>query len=240
MPAHQTLPAPLDVLAQELASIGTLERATKEKEYLKSARSHFGVPIPEIRKRAKALLKREKPDRERLWHWVDLLWTAGVHEMCFAATTLLRFGNQLDASDLPRIAQLIREAKTWALVDPLAIYVTGSLVEAHPNDADAVLDAWSTDEDFWVRRAAMLALLIPLRQGEGDWTRFTRYADAMLEEKEFFIRKAIGWVLRERAKRRPEEVIAWSQPRWSRMSGVTRREVVKPLSEADRARLVTS
>ena len=45
----------------------------------------------------------------------------------------------------------------------------------------------------------MLALLVPLRRGGGDFTRFGRYADAMLEEKEFFIRKAIGWVLRDTA-----------------------------------------
>jgi len=58
------------------------------------------------------------------------------------------------------------------------------------------------DDDFWLRRSAMLGLLRPLRAGGGDFERFARYADAMLEEKEFFVRKAIGWVLREVAKRR--------------------------------------
>ena len=58
----------------------------------------------------------------------------------------------------------------------------------------------------------------------------------MLEEKEFFIRKAIGWVLREAGKRRPDEVAAWLAPRTGRASGVTMREAVKYLPAADRER----
>jgi 3-methyladenine DNA glycosylase AlkD len=57
----------------------------------------------------------------------------------------------------------------------------------------------------------------------------------MLDEKEFFIRKAIGWVLRETGKKRPDLVFEWVLPRASRMSGVTRREAVKPMTEEQRA-----
>jgi 3-methyladenine DNA glycosylase AlkD len=54
----------------------------------------------------------------------------------------------------------------------------------------------------------------------------------MLDESEFFIRKAIGWVLRETGKRRPDEVYAWLAPRTARASGVTMREAVKHLGAA--------
>jgi 3-methyladenine DNA glycosylase AlkD len=53
----------------------------------------------------------------------------------------------------------------------------------------------------------------------------------MIEEKEFFIRKAIGWVLRETSKKRPDEVYAWLAPRTHRASGVTMREAVKYLDD---------
>lgn len=56
----------------------------------------------------------------------------------------------------------------------------------------------------------------------------------MLEEKEFFIRKAIGWVLRDTAKKRPELVFDWLLPRAHRASGVTIREAVKHLSADQR------
>jgi 3-methyladenine DNA glycosylase AlkD len=104
---------------------------------------------------------------------------------------------------------------------------------AHP-DLTTVLDRWATDDDFWLRRSALLALLVPLRKGGGDLDRFLRHADAMLDEKEFFVRKAIGWVLRDVGKKRPDVVFAWLLPRARRASGVTLREAVKPLGPEQR------
>jgi len=101
-----------------------------------------------------------------------------------------------------------------------------------------VLDRWATDGDFWIRRSAMLALMLSLRRGEGDSSRLFRYADSMLEEKEFFIRKAIGWVLREMSKSRPEVVREYLASRVDRVSGLTLREGAKRLPEADREALL--
>ena len=84
----------------------------------------------------------------------------------------------------------------------------------------------------------MLALLRPVRRGDGDFERFSRYADAMLDEKEFFIRKAIGWVLRETSKKRPDLVDTWISARTGRASGVTMREAVRYLDPARRAELM--
>ena len=110
----------------------------------------------------------------------------------------------------------------------------GGLAERHP-ELGVVLYRWATDQDFWIRRAALLALLGPLRRGQGEFERFSGYADAMLEDKEFFVRKAIGWVLRETAKKLPDLVYTWLLPRAARASGVTIREAIKPLSEQQRS-----
>jgi 3-methyladenine DNA glycosylase AlkD len=134
----------------------------------------------------------------------------------------------LRADDAALVERMLRTARTWALVDGLAEHVMGGLTERFP-ELTATLDRWAADDDFWLRRSALLALLRPLRRGEGDFERFSRYADQMLEEKEFFIRKAIGWVLRDTAKRRPDLVAGWLAPRAHRASGVTMREAVKPL-----------
>jgi 3-methyladenine DNA glycosylase AlkD len=144
----------------------------------------------------------------------------------------------LARDDLPLLERLLREARTWALVDPLAIEVVGPLLESHP-DARTVLDAWAVDADFWLRRSVLLTHLLPMRRGDaGVFARFADFADDMLEEREFFIRKAIGWVLRERAKKRPAEVLAWLEPRRERASGLTLREASKHLNREDRARLL--
>jgi 3-methyladenine DNA glycosylase AlkD len=101
------------------------------------------------------------------------------------------------------------------------------------------LDRWARDDDFWVRRASLLAELAPLKHG-APFEPFARRADALLEEREFFIRKAIGWVLRDTAKRRADEVFAWLAPRTDRVSGVTIREAVKYLDERRASRLMAA
>ena len=150
-----------------------------------------------------------------------------------AVLLLDAFPTLLRTADIHMVERLIRESKTWAFVDELAIAVAGPLIERSPRLL-AIADRWARDDDFWLRRSAMLALLPPLRRGGGDFERFARYAESMLEEREFFIRKAIGWVLRETSKQRPDLVYHWLRPRAARASMVTVREAVKYLSPAQR------
>ena len=225
-------------LEDTLRDLGTPERAAQEKRYLKSALEHFGTTVPLIRRTVRQSL-REAPDltRVELLRAVASLWSRPVHECRAAAVELLDHrGALLESGDLALVEQLLRTAQTWALVDPLAARVAGGLVERFPA-LSATLDRWSTDDDFWLRRAAMLALLLPLRRGDGDFARFGRYADPLLADREFFVRKAIGWILREVARKRPDLVTAWLLPRAARASGLTFREGTRALPPAQRAQL---
>lgn len=168
------------------------------------------------------------------------LWVAPVHERRMAAVELLDLrSGLLQPPDLALVERLVRESQTWALVDGLAASVAGSLVERFP-ELGETLDRWSVDPDFWVRRSSLLALLGPIRRGGGDFVRFSGYADRMLEERQFFIRKAIGWVLREAGRKRPDVVYSWLLPRAQRASGVTVREAVKYLPEVQREEILAA
>ncbi len=223
----------------ELRAAGDPERAEGEKRYLKSALEHYGTGVPATRRVVKTALARHPGlAHADVVGIAEALWARPVHECRAAAVELLDLrGELLGPGDIGLLERLIRESRTWALVDGLAASVTGPLVERCP-ELGAVLDRWAADDDFWVRRSALLALLLPLRQGRGDFERFGRYADAMLEEKEFFVRKAIGWVLRDTSRKRPELVSAWLRPRAGRASGVTVREAVKHLPEAERGEIM--
>lgn len=224
-------------IAKALPPLGTTERAQGSKAYLKSDLEFYGLTMPVLRKTVLALAKSAAPDRAAVLAAAKTLWAKPVFELRAAAVELLvKYVRILTPGDAPLIERFIREAKTWALVDTLAPMVMGPLFEAHPT-LGRTLDRWAKDRDFWIRRAAMLTLLVPLRKGAGDFDRFARYADTMLEEKEFFIRKAIGWILREVSKKRPALVVDWLEPRANRASGVTLREAVKYLSAAQRKRL---
>ncbi len=228
-------------LEHRLREAGNPERAVAERAYLKSSMEFAGVGLPGLRGIVRALLPRRPiMARDSLLAVVTELWARPLFECRLAASVLLAdHGEALVPADAALLERLIREAGTWALVDELAPVVMGGLVERYP-ELTAVLDRWAADEDFWVRRAALLSLLRPLRRGEGDFGRFARYADIMLAEREFFIRKAIGWVLRDTGRRRPDLVAAWLEPRIGQVSGVTLREAVKPLPPETAARLLAA
>ena len=217
---------------------GDPERAGHMRAYLKSDLEFRGVETAGIREQVTGFLQAHRSlAREDVVALTLACWERPVYELrAFACGVLGRRTDLLAADDIALFEDLLRRSHTWAYVDSLSGYV-GTLVETHPELA-AVLDRWAKDDDFWIRRTAMLALLPALRRGEGDLDRFLRYADLMLDESEFFIRKAIGWVLREVAKRRPDAVYRFLAPRIDRVSGVTIREAVKYLPDAQNDELM--
>jgi 3-methyladenine DNA glycosylase AlkD len=229
-----------DDLERDLRALGTPERAEGEKRYLKSDLDFLGVSVWGIRKVMNAFAEQHRDlPRDDVVALIETLWAKPVFERRMMAAMLLEeYVAVLEPSDLELIKRLIRESKTWALVDVLSGDVVGEIILRNPNVA-ARLDAWAKDDDIWVRRSALLAQLLPLKRG-ASFRRFASYADAMIDEKEFFIRKAIGWVLRETAKRRPDEVYEWLAPRAHRASGVTMREAVKYLDDVRKDALMSA
>jgi 3-methyladenine DNA glycosylase AlkD len=229
-------------LIEALRPLGTPERAAQEKRYLKSELDFLGVPLPAIRRVVTATARRHRDlTRDELVAWATDLWRSPLWESRVAAVELLRFRvRDLDSDDMPLLEGLIRAAATWALVDGLSGDIAGQIALRHPGTAWPVIDAWASDGDFWVRRSALLCLLPGIRALHPDLDRLDRYAAAMIGEKEFFIRKAIGWVLRELSKKNPAYVIAWTEQHLPEMSGVTFREAVRRLPEPDAAHLIAS
>ena len=230
-----------DGLEERLRGLGTAERAEGERRYLKSDLAFLGARLGEIHAAARDVLRRHPGlGHDELVALAEALWSVPVFERRMASVELLARGAALlEVDDLSLIERLVRESKTWALVDALADDVVGRIVEREPDAATPSVDRWATDDDFWLRRASLLAELRALRAGAA-LDRFVARADPMLDEREFFIRKAIGWVLREAGKRRPDDVVAWLAPRTHRASGVTMREAVKYLAPPDAERLMAA
>ena len=226
-------------LEQRLYALGSRERAEGAKAYLKSELEFAGVDTPTLRREVRELLRaRRELTKRELLALVRALWARPVFELrAFAVELLAAREDALTPAELPLLERLLRDSGTWALVDAIAPRIVGPLFERHRERVGPVLDRWAEDEDFWLRRAALLALLVPLRRGGGDWRRFVRYADDMLGEREYFLRKAIGWVLREVAKTHPERVVEFLSPRLARVSGLTFREATKHLSRRHRLAL---
>jgi len=234
----------MDVIAvaerieRDLRETASPERAIREKAYLKSDLEHIGVPVPAIRKITIGATR--SLDHDQTLALVAELWESNIHELRMAAIeTLIGNVKLLAPADLPVAERLIRDSLTWAYVDALAVRIVGGLLVRDPSLA-TTLDKWITDENFWIRRTAILALLPAIRSGSGDLDRLSAYGDLLLTEKEFFIRKALGWALREVVKTNPAWVVGWVTPRIPRISGVTIREATRNLPEATATRLMTA
>ena len=151
-----------------LEPLGTAERAQGEKKYLKSDLEFLGVKVPEVRRQAKGwLAQRSEFERDELLSIADKLWTSSVHELRTFGIEILTFRLRLlESADIDLLERMLHKANTWAHVDAIAVHIVGALVE-RDRSLLATTDEWSSDQNFWLRRSAMLALLPGLRKGGG-------------------------------------------------------------------------
>ena len=236
-----SIPTLVSGFDHDLDGLGTAARATYDQQYHKSEFAHMGVPTPDLRKLVKGMYKEiggRRATHADITTLAAALWDTDIYERRLAAVFLLAQGvRQLTAADLQNLTLMLRDAPMWSLVDPISGDIAGKIALRDREGTAPTLDDWATDPDFWLRRAALLALIPGIREGKADLVRFTRYADPMLTEREFFIRKALGWVLREIAHKDPTWTTAWLTPRLHRLSGVTFREAIRRLPEEASTRL---
>ncbi len=221
-----------------LRALGTPQRAGSEKAYLRSNLRFYGTAVPDIR-RVAAEFARAHPDlgRDDLRRIVEAAYATDVHELRSVAIALLdRKKSLLGERDLSWLLGLVDASNTWAHVDWLAVAVIGDIVGRDPSSLRR-LPRWAKSRNFWVRRTALLAQHDMLKQGGGDFRLFAGLAAGMLDEREFFIRKAIGWVLREVSKKRATLVYEFLRDQRDRVSRLTLQEGAKYLSASQRARL---
>jgi len=221
---------------QRFAAAGRAERATYERAYMKSALQFHGVDAATIRAACAEFCKTQTLDHDAVVAVVDTLYASDWFDLHSAAVGVLERKKKLvGVDDAAWLIGLVRRSACWAHVDWLA---TKIVPHALPQKPRALLRAWARDDDFWVRRTALLAQLDALRAGGGDFALFAELAVPMLGEKEFFIRKAIGWVLRDTSKKRPVLVRDFVAEHGGNMSGLTLREATRRLPAKLRASLV--
>lgn len=226
-------------LHEALAEAGTAERAEGSKAYLKSPLKFHGVDVPTGRRIARQWARGHREAAlDEVCTLAERLWASGWHEDRFLAVMLLnQRAGELSAAQLPLIERMLGEVHTWANLDAVAIWVVGATIDNDPGVL-AALPRWAESPNFWVRRAAILAQIPQFRQGAGDLDLFERLAAPMFDEgadwardERFFIRKAIGWTLREIGKARPDWVLGFVNRHRAAMSGLTFREAIRNLPE---------
>ena len=220
-----------DQVRGALAERADPENAAAMAAYLKTDQPFFGVKRPDRVPIEQAAAKAFAPSTAAAYREQVLeLWRQPERECQYTALTLARRWKRfVTAQQLDLYEQLVRDAAWWDLVDEIGRHLAG---EAWLKDREAtlpVLERWARDEDLWVWRAAVLAPMRDRAHYPDD--RVQAWLDLRLDDTDFFARKAIGWVLRDRSQRAQAPVVAYLRSRWDRLSGLSRREGTRWLDQ---------
>lgn len=215
----------VDEIRARLRAAADPSRAAGQQAYLKSDLPFLGVRVPDTRRIARAVVAGE-PDAAVIIEDAQQLWDVASHrEERYAAMMLLAVPPaRADLRIVPLIERMVRAGRWWDITDELSGRIR-ELLDAHPRDGEALVRGWCVSEEMWLRRLAILSQL-----GRRGQTDLHLLADALrpnLRDGEFFIRKAIGWALRDAARSYPEWVDAYVAAH--ALSPLSRREALKHL-----------
>ncbi|BCW59180.1 DNA alkylation repair protein [Arthrobacter sp. StoSoilB20] len=220
----------VESIRSSLRDAGDAERAVGAQAYMKSEMPSLGVRVPEVRSGVKAAVKEFPPSTPpELRGAVLQLWReAKAREERYAAIDLtgLRLVKE-DLEMLPVYEEIIRTGAWWDLVDGVAHRICALLL-AHRPIMTPLLLGWARDRDMWIRRAAITAQLGA--KTRTDHALLAAVINHNMDDKEFFIRKAIGWALREYSKSDPEWVRAFAADNSTSLSPLSLREGTRLLS----------
>ena len=195
---------------QELSAIADPERVPAMAAYLKTDSPFYGVAAPP-RKQVERELKKHmgRPADVRAYQdLVMVLWAMPHREAKYVALTMAQsYRRFMTITSMPMYELIIREGAWWDLIDGVATNCLGGVLKSDPEPGYEVLDEWITDPDMWIRRSAIISQ--NRLKDATDERRLFAYCERHLSDKEFFIRKAIGWALRDYARVAPDAVIGF-------------------------------
>ena len=232
-------PAPADPsvglllrLRAELAAAGDPVQAAGARAYMKSAMPYHGVATTRQRAIFRRVLAAADLSSAGAWRALVLgLWRgAEYREERYAA--LFVAGDRRAAAfqtleALPVYEEIVVTGAWWDYVDDVATHHLPVLLRGQPAEMTREMLAWGRSADLWKRRAAILCQL-PLRGGT-DLALLEACIEPALASREFFLRKAIGWALRQHARTDPAWVIAFVRRNAARLSPLSKREALKAL-----------
>jgi 3-methyladenine DNA glycosylase AlkD len=218
----------VDRLTTVFPAAADQQRAAAMRAYMRDQFAFLGIPAPQQR-----LLGREvlaglpRPTEADLDRVARACWDLPEREyQYFACGWLRRHARICSAAFLDTARHLVVTRPWWDTVDALAAHLVGPLVTHHP-ELVSTMDEWILDDNLWLARTALLHQLA--YKDATDEARLFRYCRLRADHRDFFIRKAIGWALREYARTAPDAVRAFVRTHEARLSPLSVREALKHL-----------
>lgn len=201
------------------------EVAAQQKAYMRGQYAYFGLKSPEQKALRSAFIKiHGLPDIGELSTIIRECWQQPEREFQYFAMTITeKFIRKTDADFITVLEFMITTKSWWDTVDYIAASLAGKHFKRFPKQIPVYTEKWMASGNFWLQRSA---LLFQLKYKKDTDTRLLfNLIERLAGEDEFFIRKAIGWVLREYSKTDPETVINFVETH--ELKPLSRKEALK-------------
>ena len=201
--------------------------AIQMQRYLKTTMPFYGVKSPILNTIVNDVNNLHLISNQEEYNSVIMdIWNLSHREEKYISIKLARkWKKYITLEALTVYEKMIREGQWWDFIDPISQGLIGILLMNNRFKMNKILDKWIKDENLWIRRSAILAHL--KHKKNTDYKKLFEYCLKCAHEKEFFIQKAIGWVLREFSKTEPEIVYAFIQDNERVLSNLSKREGMK-------------
>jgi 3-methyladenine DNA glycosylase AlkD len=215
------------LLIDKLTRSENSENAKAMKAYMRNQFDFLGIPTPERRTILKESIKSDAlKDPHLLQEIVIELWNMPQREYQYCAIEILLFYKKLWTRETIKVIEFCLTAKSWwDTVDPLAYDCAGTYFKFFPDKINSITYSWNSSANLWLQRSSLL--FQKSYRKDTDLVILSTYILHVASSKEFFIQKAIGWVLREYAKTNAEWVIEFVNK--NKLAPLSQREALKHL-----------
>ncbi|MCM3731382.1 DNA alkylation repair protein [Fictibacillus nanhaiensis] len=219
----------IDQLRNALQMKENKEDAEKMKQYMRGQFKYFGLRAPAMKEAFKNFIKENGlPAHRELYSFLKEAWSMPEREMQMAGLSIAdKLKKEMTIKDIEWIEYIIVNKSWWDTVDHIAKHIAGFYFTKFPEQIHPVTERWIASKNIWLMRSAILFQL-----GYKDKTDKALLAHIIKEtkyEQDFFIRKGIGWALREYAKDNPDWV--WEYVHKEELSPLSYKEAIKNIKK---------
>lgn len=222
---HPTSLDLIQLISSEFQANANTEIAKGQKAYMKNHFDFFGIKSP-LRKQIQKpfLANAYLPPKVELPKIIHHLWDKPQREFHYFSQELAqKFTKKLELKDIELFEFMVTNQSWWDTVDFIAVNLIGPYLQQFPDQQEPLSKKWLASDYLWLQRTALLFQL--KYKDEMDTHLLSANIEALLDSKEFFINKAIGWVLREYAKTNPSWVKEFVETH--ELTKLSRREALK-------------
>jgi 3-methyladenine DNA glycosylase AlkD len=181
--------------------------ALEQKAYMRNQFEFYGLKAAERREIQKPFFNKQfLPDKSELNIIVKILWEKPQRDyQYFSQELTFKYVKQLEQKDIKLFEYMVTHKSWWDTIDFIAAKLMAAYFKTFPEQKVKYVQKWLKSNNMWLQRSALLFQLKYKKELDTELLSFS--INALLGSKEFFINKAIGWILREYSKTNPKWVL---------------------------------